>query len=225
MLCWPEYKVVKDLNDNCWEAENKITATTKCLVTASIGYMSFFNTLFKTIKTAADITNAGMNHLNNGLDSINTTLGEAAQLQKIMSEASLAHNVTIDLVSIADQSAENEIKFNKISPESKKKLDELMRIGAGQDSIGLSNKQVWPVMRRPKTSDELLQIKADDRYKEYLLGLEQTYKRIYKKCENSPEYEKFLNKKLVGMGCPNIILLRLCPNAKKRISTFTFTMP
>lgn len=62
-------------------------------------------------------------------------------------------------------------------------------------------------MRRPKAPDALLQAKADEQYRGYLLTLEQSYARIRKKCDRSTEYEKFLKKRLISMGCPSCVLL------------------
>lgn len=187
--------------------------------------MSFFNTLFKTIKTASDITNVGMDNLNKGLDSLNKSIDEAVNFQKIMSDARTAYHITIELISIADESADRKIVMSKYPSAIFEELDELMGTASEKYPLDSATKALWPTMRRPTTPEKLLQLKADNEYKEYLVTLEQIYKPIWKKCENSPEYEKYMKEVLVDMACPNSILVKLCPNAKKRIFTFTFTMP
>lgn len=175
--------------------------------------MSFFNKLFKTIKTAANVTSVGLEQLSKGLDSINKSVEEAVNLQKIMSDANAAYRITIELINAADVLSDCEIKLSKHPSELIEELCELMPESSRKD-FELESQKSWLVMRRPTTSDPLLQAKADNRYQEYLVALDQLYARIRKKCAGSAEYEKCLKKRLISMGCPYCFLTKLCPSAK-----------
>lgn len=175
--------------------------------------MSFFNTFFKTIKATANVTNKSLDYLNKGLDSINQNLDEAVKLQKLMSDAKVAYKVIIELINAADEFSDHDLKLSKYSPEIIEELNTLMS-ESSRENFDLEIKTSWPVMRRPITSDALLQAKADNQYQEYLVALDQSYARIRKKCAGSAEYEKCLKKRLISMGCPYCFLTKLCPSAK-----------
>lgn len=174
--------------------------------------MSFFKTLFKTIKTTANVTGAGLEQLNKGLDGINKGIGEAVEFQEVMKDAYTAYRITDKLVNAADELSASDLKFSKYPPETIERLNELMP-GRSSRSFASERKINWPAMRRPKAPDALLQAKADDRYQEYLVTLEQTYARIRKKCERSAEYEKFLKQRLIRMGCPFCVFSQLWPDS------------
>lgn len=102
--------------------------------------------------------------------------------------------------------SDSDLKFSKYPPETMERLNKLMP-GRSREAFTSKRKSNWPAMRRPKAPDALRQAKADEQYRGYLLTLEQSYARIRKKCDRSTEYEKFLKKRLISMGCPSCVLL------------------
>ena len=175
--------------------------------------MSFFSTLFKTIKTTANVTSAGLEQLNKGLDSVNKGVKEAVEFQEVMKDANAAYRITFELINAADALSDSDLKFSKYPPETMERINKLMP-GESRKTFTSERKSNWPAMHRPKAPDALLQAKADEKYREYLLTLEQSYARIRKKCDGSAEYEKFLKKRLISMGWPSCVFTQLWPGAE-----------
>ncbi len=175
--------------------------------------MSFLNTLFKTIKTTADITSTSLDYISKGLEDVNKSINQEIQFQELVSDAKVAYNFIVESINTADELSDLDLKVSKYPSDLINEVRKLSSDSATKD-FGLENQKKWLVMHRPTSSDSLLQAKADFLYQHYLVELEQLYARIRKKCAGSAEYERCLKKRLISMGCPYCFLTKLCPSAK-----------
>ena len=174
--------------------------------------MSFFNSIFKVLKTTTDVCVAGMESLSKDLKTVSKELEDATEFQKSTSEARLGYDIINIILDNIDKAADLHIKMVKENPDYTNEVDRILQ------SFPKNNekKTVWPAMPRTIVKDQLLQERVDNQHKEYLLLLEDKYKFICRKCIKFPEYENIIKKKLIEIECPPAILVRICPSEQNK---------
>lgn len=193
--------------------------------------MAIIRSLFKAIKTTAQVTNAGLEQFNKGMDSINRSLEDLSKMQSIMQEAKIAYSVQKELIYLLDKTAELKIKSAKqaeerkawlasMTPEEKERIKSLFSRDVFSDifsdTIDLDenkrDNKPWPIMKRPVINDPVFQAKADLEFAELQKILEHEYSNIKLKCKRNTEFSQHFKKELIRANCPDFLIEKMVPN-------------
>ncbi len=102
--------------------------------------MSFLNTLFKTIKTTADITSTSLDYIRKGLEDVNKSINQEIQFQELMSDAKVAYNFIVESINTADELSDLDLKVSKYPSDLINEVRKLSSDSATKD-FGLENQK------------------------------------------------------------------------------------
>lgn len=195
--------------------------------------MTIIRSLFKALKITSEVTTAGLEQFNKGMDGINKSLEDLNTMQKIMQETKIAYSAQKDLIyylsritefniEAAKKAEEHKIWLASMTPEDRKTINSLLSQTSYSGTFGTAldldenkrDSKPWPVMKNPVTNDPVFQAKADLEFAELQAILEREYSGIKQKCERDKVFSEHFKKQLIRANCPGYLIEKMIPDYK-----------